>query len=95
VGTIQPIAEIAAATQRHAVLLDTDAAQSSGKIPVTVCRLGAELLTLAGHKFYATKGVGALYVGQGTWIKRLLLGAAHERGLRPETENVSAIVGIG
>jgi len=95
VGTIQPIEQIAAATQRHGILLHTDAAQSIGKIPVNVDMLGADLLTLAGHKFYATKGVGALYVREGTPIEPVLVGAGHERGLRPGTENVPAIVGLG
>jgi len=95
VGTIQPIEDIAAATQRHGILLHTDAAQSIGKIPVNVDMLGADLLTLAGHKFYATKGVGALYVREGTPIEPVLVGAGHERGLRPGTENVPAIVGLG
>jgi cysteine desulfurase len=95
VGTIQPIEEIATITKRHSVLLHSDAAQSTGKIPVNVDLLGVDLLTLAGHKFYATKGVGALYVRQGTPIKPLLVGAGHEQGLRPGTENVPAIVGFG
>ena len=95
VGTIQPIEEIATITKRHGVLLHSDAAQSAGKIPVTVDSLGVDLLTLAGHKFYATKGVGALYVRRGTPIKPLLVGAGHERGLRPGTENVPALVGFG
>jgi len=95
VGTIQPIEDIAATTQRHGILLHTDAAQSIGKIPVNVDMLGADLLTLAGHKFYATKGVGALYVREGTPIEPVLVGAGHERGLRPGTENVPAIVGLG
>ena len=95
VGTIQPIEQIAAATQPHGILLHTDAAQSIGKIPVNVDMLGADLLTLAGHKFYATKGVGALYVREGTPIEPVLVGAGHERGLRPGTENVPAIVGLG
>ncbi len=95
VGTIQPIEEIAKITKHHGVLLHTDAAQSVGKIPVNVDTLGIDLLTLAGHKFYATKGVGALYVRSGTPIEPLLVGAAHEHGLRPGTENVPAIVGLG
>ncbi len=95
VGTIQPIGKIATVTQQHGTLLHTDAAQSTGKIQVNVDVLGADLLTLAGHKFYATKGVGALYVRQGTLIKPLLVGAGHEQGLRPGTENVPAIVGLG
>jgi len=95
VGTIQPVEEIAAIAKRHGVLVHTDAAQSAGKIPVNVDTLGVDLLTLAGHKFYATKGVGALYVRRGTPIKPLLVGAGHEHGLRPGTENVPAIVGFG
>jgi cysteine desulfurase len=95
VGTIQPIEEISTITRHNGVLLHTDAAQSTGKIPVHVDLLGVDLLTLAGHKFYATKGVGALYVRQGTPIKPLLVGAGHEQGLRPGTENVPAIVGLG
>jgi len=95
VGTIQPIAEITAITRQHVILLHTDAAQSTGKIPVSVDTLGVDLLTLAGHKFYATKGVGALYVRNGTLIQPVLVGAGHEHGLRPGTENVPAIVGLG
>lgn len=95
VGTIQPIAEIAAITKAHGVLLHTDAAQSVGKIPVDVDALGVDLLTLAGHKFYATKGVGALYVRTGTPIRCVAFGADQEHGLRPGTENVPAIVGLG
>jgi cysteine desulfurase len=95
IGTIQPIAEIARRVRPHGVLLHTDAAQSPGKIPVHVDELKVDLLTLAGHKFYATKGVGALYVRRGTPIAPILFGAGHERGLRPGTENVPAIVGLG
>ena len=95
VGTIQPIEEIAAITGPRGILLHTDAAQSAGKIPVLVDTLGVDLLTLAGHKFYATKGVGALYVRRGTPLLPALVGAGHEAGLRPGTENVPAIVGMG
>lgn len=95
VGTIQPIAEIAAVTRPHGIVLHTDAAQSAGKIPVLVDDLNIDLLTLAGHKFYAPKGVGALYVRNGTPIQPLLVGAGHEHGLRPGTENVPAIAGLG
>ncbi|NMG32622.1 cysteine desulfurase family protein [Aromatoleum evansii] len=95
VGTIQPVAEIAAVTRSRGILLHTDAAQSAGKVEVNVDRLGADLLTLAGHKFYATKGVGALYVRTGTPIRPVLFGADQEHGLRPGTENVPAIVGLG
>jgi cysteine desulfurase len=95
VGTIQPIEEISAITRPRGILLHTDAAQSAGKIPVSVDDLGVDLLTLAGHKFYATKGVGALYVRRGTPLLPALVGAGHEAGLRPGTENVPAIVGMG
>ena len=95
VGTIQPIAEIAALAHERGALMHTDAAQSPGKIAVDVNELNVDLLTLAGHKFYATKGVGALYVRNGTSIVPDVQGAAQEHGLRPGTENVPAIVGIG
>ncbi len=95
VGTIQPVAEIAALTRPRNILLHTDAAQSAGKIAVDVEALGVDLLALAGHKFYATKGVGALYVRAGTPIWAITFGADQERGLRPGTENVPAIVGLG
>lgn len=92
VGTIQPIAALAA---RCSGLVHTDAAQSLGKVPVDVGTLGVDLLTIAGHKLYAPKGVGALYVRDGVDLPPLLLGAGHERGIRPGTENVAAIVGLG
>jgi cysteine desulfurase len=95
VGTMQPVAEIAALARSRGVVVHTDAAQAAGKIPVDVGALGVDLLTLAGHKFYAPKGVGALYVRNGTPIAPALAGAEHERGLRPGTENVPAIVGLG
>jgi cysteine desulfurase len=95
VGTIQPIAEIARLIKPMGVLFHTDAAQSAGKIEIDVDALGVDLLTLAGHKFYATKGVGALYVRSGTPIKSILFGADQEHGLRPGTENVALIVGLG
>ncbi len=95
VGTIQPVAEIAALAHDRGILVHTDAAQSAGKVEVDVDRLGVDLLTLAGHKFYATKGVGALYVRAGTPIRSVLFGADQEHGLRPGTENVPAIVGLG
>jgi cysteine desulfurase len=95
VGTIQPITEIAALTRPRGIPLHCDAAQSAGKINVDVGDLGVDLLTLAGHKFYATKGVGALYVRPGAPIRSVLFGADQEHGLRPGTENVPAIVGFG
>jgi cysteine desulfurase len=95
IGTLQPVAEIASIVKAHGALLHTDAAQSAGKVPLDVEALGVDLLTLAGHKFYATKGAGALYVRSGTPIASVLAGADHEHGLRPGTENVPAIVGLG
>ncbi len=92
VGTIQPIAALAA---RCGGLVHTDAAQSLGKVPVDVTALSVDLLTIAGHKLYAPKGIGALYVRDGLALPPLLLGAGHERGLRPGTENVAGIVGLG
>ncbi|WP_298266876.1 cysteine desulfurase family protein [Geobacter sp.] len=95
IGTLQPVAEIAAIVKAHGALMHTDAAQSAGKVPLDVEALGVDLLTLAGHKFYSTKGVGALYVREGTPIASVLAGAEQERGLRPGTENVPAVVGLG
>lgn len=95
VGTIEPIWAIARAARRAGAIVHTDAAQSVGKVPVDVGVLEVDLLTIAGHKLYAPKGVGALYVRKGTRLAPLLLGAGHERGLRPGTENVASIVGLG
>mgnify|MGYP002624301169 CR=1 FL=1 len=95
VGTIQSIREIAAVCRRHGVPLHTDAAQSAGKISTLVDQLQVDLLTIAGHKLYAPKGIGALYVRGGTALDPVLFGAGHERGLRPGTENVPYIVGLG
>lgn len=95
IGTLQPIPEIAQITRERGVLLHTDAAQSAGKIAVNVDALGVDLLTLAGHKFYATKGVGALYIRQGTLVRNITFGADHEQGVRAGTENVPAVVGLG
>jgi cysteine desulfurase len=95
VGTLQDIAAIAKLAHASGALVHTDAAQSVGTIPVDVDALGVDLLTIAGHKFYATKGVGALYVRRGAPIVPVIVGAEHEQGLRPGTENVPAIVGLG
>lgn len=95
VGTLQPIAELAALTRACGVLFHTDAAQSVGKVAVDVVALGVDLLTLAGHKFYAPKGVGALYIREGTPLTPILFGAWHEGGRRPGTENVPHLVGLG
>jgi cysteine desulfurase len=95
VGTLQPIAELAALAHVRGALFHTDAAQSVGKVPVDVAALGIDLLTIAGHKFYAPKGVGALFVRAGTPITPIQFGAGHEGGLRPGTENVPHLVGLG
>ena len=94
-GVLQPVATIARAARDAGAVVHTDAAQSVGKVPITVRELGADLLSLAGHKIYAPKGVGALYVRRGTAIQPVMLGAGHEGGLRPGTENVASIVGLG
>jgi len=94
-GMLQPIHEFARAARACGALIHTDAAQSVGKVPVRVQELGVDLLSLAGHKVYAPKGVGALYVRRGTPLVPLMLGAGHESGLRPGTENVASIVGLG
>ena len=95
VGTVQPIREIAEIAHRKGVLMHTDAAQSVGKIPVNVDDLGVDLLAIAGHKLYAPKGVGALYIRTGVKPEKLIFGADHERGWRAGTENVLEIVGLG
>ncbi len=95
VGTIQDVAEIARLAHAQDVLVHTDAAQSVGKVAVDVGVLGVDLLTLAGHKLYAPKGVGALFVRSGVDLPRFLHGASHEAGRRAGTENVLEIVGLG
>ena len=95
VGTIQPIGEIAALIRNRGIMLHTDAAQSTGKIPVDVKFLGVDLLSLAGHKLYAPKGIGALYIREGTRLEKFMHGAGHERNLRAGTENVLEITGLG
>ena len=95
VGTIQPIAAIAEIARRHGVTFHTDAAQSVGKVAARVDDLGVDLLTVVGHKMYAPKGIGALYVRPGTRIDSLVHGAGHEHGLRAGTENVPYIVALG
>lgn len=95
VGTIQPIAEIAEIAKKHGIVFHTDAAQSVGKIPTRVDELDVDLLTIAGHKLYAPKGIGALYVRGGIRLEKLIHGADHEQDLRAGTENVLEIVGLG
>jgi len=95
VGTLQPIREIAAIARERGVLVHTDAAQSMGKVRVDVNKLGVDLLTVAGHKLYAPKGVGLLYIRQGLTLEPLIHGAGHEAGRRAGTENVPYLVALG
>ena len=95
VGTIQPIEEVARVAKSRGIAFHTDAAQSGGKIPTDVTVLGVDLLSVAGHKLYAPKGVGALYIREGFALERLMDGANQEGGRRPGTENVLEIVGLG
>src|SRR5690348_3931891 len=95
VGTLQPIREIAAVARERGALVHTDAAQSLGKLPVDVNELGVDLLTVAGHKLYAPKGVGVLYVRGGTRLEPFIHGAGHEGGRRAGTENVPYLAGLG
>jgi cysteine desulfurase len=94
-GVLQPIAELAGITRGHGALFHTDAAQAAGKIPVDVTELGVDLLTLVGHKFYAPKGVGALYIRQGVALEALIGGGGQEQGRRAGTENVPCAVALG
>jgi len=95
VGTIQDIKELSRIAASQNIPFHTDAAQSVGKVRVQVDDLGVDFLTVAGHKFYAPKGIGALYIRQGRKLEPLMHGAGHERGLRPGTENAAFIVGLG
>jgi cysteine desulfurase len=95
IGTLQPIAEIAQIARNHGVPMHTDAAQSLGKVAVDVEELGVDFLSIAGHKLYAPKGVGALYVRRGVELPCFIHGAGQENGRRAGTENVPYIVGLG
>ncbi len=95
IGSIQPIAELAKIAHHAGAVFHTDAAQSAGKIPINVNELGCDLLSVAGHKLYAPKGVGAIYIKDGVDLEPLIHGANHERGMRAGTENVAQIVGLG
>lgn len=95
VGTIQPLEQIVRLAHRRGIPVHTDAAQSVGKIPVRVNELGVDLLSVAGHKLYAPKGIGALYIRSGLSLEKLIHGADHERDRRAGTENVAQIVGLG
>jgi cysteine sulfinate desulfinase/cysteine desulfurase-like protein len=95
VGTVNSIREIADLAHGHGILMHTDAAQSVGKIPVRLDALNVDLLSVAGHKLYAPKGIGALYVREGVRLEKLIHGAGQERGWRAGTENVILAVGLG
>jgi len=95
VGTIQDIGVLSRIAASRGILFHTDAAQSVGKVRVQVEDLGVDFLTIAGHKFYAPKGIGALYIKKGSKLPPMMHGAGHERGLRPGTENAAFIVGLG
>jgi cysteine desulfurase len=95
VGTIQPIEACAAIARDHGVLLHTDAAQSVGKIPTGVTELGVDLLSIAGHKLYAPKGIGALYIRDGIALEPLIHGAGHEQGRRAGTESALLAAALG
>jgi len=94
-GTVQPLEEIGRVAKQADVYFHSDAVQSAGKIPIDVNQLQLDLLSLSGHKLYAPKGIGALYVRGGTRLRQLLYGGHHQRGVRPGTENVAGIVGLG
>lgn len=95
IGTIQPIKEIGKIAREKDILFHTDAVQSFGKVPVNVDDLGADLLSLSGHKIHGPKGIGVLYLRKGTPVRSLVYGGGHERGIRSGTENVPGIVGVG
>ena len=95
IGTVQPLEEIGLIAKEADVYFHTDAVQSAGKIPIDVNAFRLDLLSLSGHKIYAPKGIGALYVRGGTRLRQLLYGGHHQRGFRPGTENVAGIVGLG
>jgi cysteine desulfurase len=94
-GTVQPLEEIGRIAKEQKIYFHTDAVQSAGKVPIDVNALAVDLLSLSGHKLYAPKGVGALYIRSGTRVRQFLYGGHHQRGARPGTENVAAIVGLG
>jgi cysteine desulfurase len=95
IGTVQPVGKLAEIAHRHNIVLHTDAAQSIGKYPADVREMGVDMLSVAGHKLYAPKGVGALYVKDGIVLEKLIHGADHEQNRRAGTENVPQIVGLG
>jgi len=94
-GTVQPLDKFGKIAAQNDIYFHTDAVQSAGKIPLNVNALGVDLLAISGHKIYAPKGIGALYIRGGTRLRQLLYGGHHQRGFRPGTENVPGIVGLG
>jgi len=95
IGTVEPIEEIAKIARKNGIVFHTDAVQSVGKIPIDVKRIGMDTLSISAHKIYGPKGVGAIYIKKGTKIDAIIHGGGHEKGLRPSTENVPGIVGLG
>ena len=95
IGTVQPIAELAALTRERRAVFHTDAVQTAGKIPIDVKALGVDLLTVSAHKFYGPKGVGAMWIRRGVRLQPALTGGKQERGRRSGTENVAGIAGMG
>jgi len=95
IGTIQDISKISEIARKNDIVFHTDAAQTTGKIETDVQKMGVDLLSIAGHKLYAPKGVGALYIRSGIQIDKLMFGANHEQNIRPGTENVLEIAGLG
>ena len=95
VGTIQPIKEIGKVARKHKIYFHTDAVQSVGKIPVDVNELNVDMLSLSAHKLYGPKGIGALYIKKGVRLEPIFHGGGHEKGIRPGTENIAGIVGLG
>jgi cysteine desulfurase len=93
-GVFQPVEETAALAKKRGILFHMDAVQTAGKIPRRLCELGADLISISGHKFYGPKGTAALYIREGTPLDPLLTGGPHERSLRAGTENVAGIVGL-
>lgn len=95
VGTLQPVAEIARIARKNSVVMHSDCAQAVGKVPVDVKELDVDMISLAGHKFYGPKGIGALVIRKDIRLQKLMHGADHENNLRAGTENVLEIVGLG
>jgi cysteine desulfurase len=94
-GALQPVEEIGRITQEARVLFHTDAVQAAGKVPIHVGRIGCDLLSISGHKMHGPQGTGALFVRKGTNLDPIFSGGGHEHGLRPGTENIAGMVGMG